>query len=144
MVSSEFAKNFDDSTNMKKNEKNVKNVKEIDVVVMIKALFEKKDCRIIDFKKRVSHALKDDFDVSNIQDFENIEKSSLTLIKRKIDEVTLFVTRIYIVAWIIVFDDFAFFDQNDDASHIVNEYRRLNFAKLRLQIEKLINNHVIV
>ena len=98
MMSFEFAKNFDDSTNVKTNEKNVKNMKKIDLVVMIKALFEKKNHRIIDFKKRVSHASKNDFDVSNIQDSENIKKSSLSFIKREIDEITLFVTRIYIVA----------------------------------------------
>ena len=66
MMSFEFTESFDDSTNMKKNEKNVKNVKKIDIVVMIKTLFEKKNRKIIDFKKRVSHALKNDFNISNI------------------------------------------------------------------------------
>ena len=81
MMSFESAEDSDDSTNVKENEKNVKNVKKTDVVVMIKTLFEKKDRKIIDFKKRVSHASKDDFNISNIQNFENIEKSSLSFIK---------------------------------------------------------------
>ena len=97
-MSSESAENSDDSTDVKEGEENVKNVKRTDVVVMIKTLFEKKDRKIINFKKRVSHALKDDFDVSSIQDFKNIKKSSLSLIKRKIDEITLFIMKIYIVA----------------------------------------------
>ena len=64
---------------------------------MIKTLFEKKNCKIIDIQKHVSHIAKNDFEVSSIQNSENIEKSLLSFIKQEIGEILLFIIRIYIV-----------------------------------------------
>ena len=85
----------------KKNDENEnekeKNVEEINVSVIIKSLFDKKNCSIIDFKRHVNDVKKNYINVLNIQNFEkNANKIiSTALKKKKMNEIFILIIKMY-------------------------------------------------
>ena len=111
------------------NNKNNENVEKINVSLIIKRLFDQKDCKIINFKRRVSDVKENHVDISNIQSFEKDEIISFAN-KKDVNEIFTLITKTYIFVWMIYFDNVQF-DEDNDSSHIIINVQKLKFETFR-------------
>ena len=80
-----------------KNNENDEDVERINVLLIVKKLFDQKNCKIIDFTKRVNDLKKNYVNVSNIQNFEKNEIISFAN-KKNVNEIFTLITKMYILA----------------------------------------------
>ena len=112
------------------NDENNENVERINALFIVKKLFDQKNRKIIDFKKRVNNVKENHVDVSNIQNFEKNEIISFAN-KKGVNEIFTLITKTYTFVWMTYFDNVQF-DKDDDFSHIVINVRKLKFETFRL------------
>ena len=144
-VSSDSEKDKNKKKKKKKKEKDGEKKKDDDDVegtnapLIAKKLFDQKDRRITDFKRRVNDVKEDHVDVSSTSNFEKDEVIP-SANKKDVDEILTLITKTYTFVWMTYFDNVQF-DEDDDFSHTVINVRKLKFKTLHLQVEESANTH---